>query len=337
MQSKFPAGAQRLLPQPGDEFQSLGHRFLQAGRLGRGARGRAHQGRPRRRHTSSGSAAWAPTTTPGKASPRRWSKLLRAAAGVDVRDARRRGEVLRRFGPPPRATNTSSRAWPRRTSTCSRSTASGRSSRSARTATTPSSTNTRSCWTRSPACGRGQGGLRRSRSSPTSSSSATSSRAGRLAPKTGGTGRYTFHDPCYLGRHNGLIAEPRAVLAAVLGRPAERSSGATATHSFCCGAGGGLMWTEESLGTRINHLRTDEIIASGAPLAASACPFCLTMLRDGLKDKGRDGHRGQGHRPDRRREDLEAGASIPVRAYPARMALKPRSPDRRPRRRRPCG
>ncbi len=47
------------------------------------------------------------------------------------------------------------------------------------------------------------------------------------------------------------------------------------------------MWTEESLGTRINHLRTDEIIASGAPLVAAACPFCLTMLRDGLKDKGR--------------------------------------------------
>jgi Fe-S oxidoreductase len=59
--------------------------------------------------------------------------------------------------------------------------------------------------------------------------------------------------------------------------------------SFCCGAGGGLMWTEESLGTRINHLRTDEVIASGAPLVAAACPFCLTMLRDGLKDKGREG------------------------------------------------
>ncbi len=48
------------------------------------------------------------------------------------------------------------------------------------------------------------------------------------------------------------------------------------------------MWTEESLGRRINHLRTDEVIASGAPLAAAACPFCLTMLRDGLKDKGRE-------------------------------------------------
>ncbi len=48
------------------------------------------------------------------------------------------------------------------------------------------------------------------------------------------------------------------------------------------------MWTEESLGRRINHLRTDEVIASSVSLAAAACPFCLTMLRDGLKDKGRE-------------------------------------------------
>jgi Fe-S oxidoreductase/nitrate reductase gamma subunit len=111
--------------------------------------------------------------------------------------------------------------------------------------------------------------------------------AGRIAPKTGRADRYTFHDPCYLGRHNGLTTEPRAVLAAALGGP-PKELGHHGDDSFCCGAGGGLMWTEESLGTRINHLRTDEIIASGAPLAAAACPFCLTMLRDGLKDKGRE-------------------------------------------------
>jgi Fe-S oxidoreductase/nitrate reductase gamma subunit len=111
--------------------------------------------------------------------------------------------------------------------------------------------------------------------------------AGRIAPKTGRTGRYTFHDPCYLGRHNGLTKEPRAVLAAVLGgKPKEL--GRHGDGSFCCGAGGGLMWTEETLGSRINHLRTDEIVASGASLVAAACPFCLTMLRDGLKDKGRE-------------------------------------------------
>jgi Fe-S oxidoreductase/nitrate reductase gamma subunit len=98
---------------------------------------------------------------------------------------------------------------------------------------------------------------------------------------------YTFHDPCYLGRHNGLVREPRRVLRAALGaKPKElRRHG---DDSFCCGAGGGLMWTEESLGQRVNHLRVDEVIASGAGLAAAACPFCLTMLRDGLKDKGRE-------------------------------------------------
>ena len=110
--------------------------------------------------------------------------------------------------------------------------------------------------------------------------------SGKLALKAAADGSYTFHDPCYLGRHNGLTKEPRAVLSAALGgdRTELRRHG---DDSFCCGAGGGLMWTEESLGTRINHLRTDEVIASGVPLAAAACPFCLTMLRDGLKDKGR--------------------------------------------------
>jgi len=109
----------------------------------------------------------------------------------------------------------------------------------------------------------------------------------RIALKAVTAGSYTYHDPCYLGRHNGMTREPRAVLASALGgKPKELKR--HGDDSFCCGAGGGLMWTEESLGTRINHLRTEEVIASGAPLAAAACPFCLTMLRDGLKDKGRE-------------------------------------------------
>jgi Fe-S oxidoreductase/nitrate reductase gamma subunit len=110
-------------------------------------------------------------------------------------------------------------------------------------------------------------------------------KGGRISVKPSAEGPFTFHDPCYLGRHNGLLKEPREVLRAALGgkpRELERHG----DDSFCCGAGGGLMWTEESLGTRINHLRTDEVIATGAPLAAAACPFCLTMLRDGLKDRG---------------------------------------------------
>jgi Fe-S oxidoreductase/nitrate reductase gamma subunit len=110
---------------------------------------------------------------------------------------------------------------------------------------------------------------------------------GRLSLEPAAGAAYTFHDPCYLGRHNGLVREPRRVLRAAFGA-GPREMGRHGLDSFCCGAGGGLMWTEESLGQRINHMRVDEVIASGAALAAAACPFCLTMLRDGLKDKGRE-------------------------------------------------
>jgi Fe-S oxidoreductase/nitrate reductase gamma subunit len=112
-------------------------------------------------------------------------------------------------------------------------------------------------------------------------------RSGRLTLKSRETGVYTYHDPCYLGRHNGLTGEPRAILDAALAGK-KKELGRHGDDSFCCGAGGGLMWTEESLGQRINHLRVDEVIGSGAAMAAAACPFCLTMLRDGLKDKGRE-------------------------------------------------
>jgi Fe-S oxidoreductase len=110
--------------------------------------------------------------------------------------------------------------------------------------------------------------------------------SGKLPLNCQSAGLYTYHDPCYLGRHNGLTKEPRAVLASALGGK-KKELARHGDASFCCGAGGGLMWTEESLGQRINHLRVDEVIKSGAGLAAAACPFCLTMLRDGLKDKGR--------------------------------------------------
>jgi Fe-S oxidoreductase/nitrate reductase gamma subunit len=111
--------------------------------------------------------------------------------------------------------------------------------------------------------------------------------SGRLDVKCQGAARYyTYHDPCYLGRHNGLTKEPRAVLASALGGK-KKELRRHGEESFCCGAGGGLMWTEESLGQRINHLRVDEVLKSGADLAAVACPFCLTMLKDGLKDRQR--------------------------------------------------
>ncbi len=110
---------------------------------------------------------------------------------------------------------------------------------------------------------------------------------GRLPVRPKADFRLTYHDSCYFGRHNGIVAEPRQVIAA-LAPAAFKELKNNREHSFCCGAGGGLMWTEENLGQRINHLRTDEVIASGTEVAATSCPFCLNMLTDGLKDKEKD-------------------------------------------------
>jgi Fe-S oxidoreductase len=94
-------------------------------------------------------------------------------------------------------------------------------------------------------------------------------------------GTVTYHDPCYLGRHNGVYAPPRELIGALPGvelREMER----TKEKSFCCGAGGARMWMEEKLGTRINTNRTDEAIGTGAERIAIGCPFCRVMMSDGL-------------------------------------------------------
>lgn len=97
----------------------------------------------------------------------------------------------------------------------------------------------------------------------------------------------TYHDSCYLGRHNKIIDAPRNLLNLLsTNRLTELKK--NKEHSFCCGAGGGLMWTDETQGKRINHLRTEEVIASHANIVGTSCPFCMTMLQDGLKDKGKD-------------------------------------------------
>jgi len=99
----------------------------------------------------------------------------------------------------------------------------------------------------------------------------------------------TYHDPCYLARWNGVIEEPRAALRSAGLAPKEMAR--SGRQGFCCGAGGGRMWLEEKLGTRINRNRVDEAVATlgeGGGVIATGCPFCLTMVKDGIADAGRE-------------------------------------------------
>ncbi len=95
----------------------------------------------------------------------------------------------------------------------------------------------------------------------------------------------TFHDPCYLGRYNNQYSAPRDILNALAGVETKEMT-FNQRKSFCCGAGGGRMFMEEHIGKRVNHERTDQAVATGANTVATGCPFCMTMLTDGVKDKG---------------------------------------------------
>jgi Fe-S oxidoreductase len=98
----------------------------------------------------------------------------------------------------------------------------------------------------------------------------------------------TYHDACYLGRHNGEYKAPRKSLQAVPGLKLIEMA-RSERQSFCCGAGGGRIWMEEHIGTRINQNRVQEAVATGATTIAANCPFCITMLGDGVNELNVEG------------------------------------------------
>jgi len=111
---------------------------------------------------------------------------------------------------------------------------------------------------------------------------------GKLSPQDPVVAKLTYHDPCYLGRHNDVMDEPRTVLDAIPG--VQRIEMARhGRRGFCCGAGGARMWMEERIGKRVNVERTDEALGTGAELIATSCPYCLIMLDDAVNQRRSEG------------------------------------------------
>ncbi len=123
---------------------------------------------------------------------------------------------------------------------------------------------------------------------------------GRLVSNNRNFGAITFHDSCYLGRWNNIYDAPRKILAEINSSPLVQQSGndkscsnkliemeRNRSRAMCCGAGGARMFMEESIGQRINNVRAQEIVSTGASMVCAACPFCITMLNDGIMETER--------------------------------------------------
>ena len=111
---------------------------------------------------------------------------------------------------------------------------------------------------------------------------------GKLVPKAGVRGKVAYHDSCYLGRYNDIYESPRAALARIPGVELVEVEHFNKKSGLCCGAGGAQMWMEEQNKDRVNVKRTLQLLDTGAKTIASACPFCMTMITDGVKSQSKE-------------------------------------------------
>jgi Fe-S oxidoreductase len=111
---------------------------------------------------------------------------------------------------------------------------------------------------------------------------------GKLTPKKdfGGV-KVTYHDPCYLGRHNGVYEAPRVILASIPGLDFIEMD-RNREQSMCCGGGGGGLWMEKLKGERLSDLRIEEALSTGASVLATSCPYCITMFEDSIRTLNAD-------------------------------------------------
>ena len=110
----------------------------------------------------------------------------------------------------------------------------------------------------------------------------------KLLPKNAVSGRVAYHDSCYLGRYNDIYESPRQILASIPGVELVEVPEWNKKKGLCCGAGGAQMWMEEQNKDRVNVKRTLQLLDTGATTIASACPFCMTMLKDGVKSQSKE-------------------------------------------------